>query len=537
MITDGKHSHATHTVAHPRTGPIIARPDTLRGISPAPAWICALLWAFVLLLTTGYSTAVARTLIPAHELSFGQADTAAFVDVFGDGSKDLLLAGPDGVALFAMPGKGDVGGEEHWPELLRLPPLPAPATTATAADVTGDGVPELIIGTGQAGAVYVLRRTGTGWTMLAQTPYVWSPVTSLLAADLSGDGKAEIVALTEDGDAHVFAWERSRIQNVRRLPTHSKAIVHIAIADVVGDGSTQLVTTETNGRVSVWTWPLTEPKAETFVWGLPASLSVLSGKPDSIVVTTYERMLYNFHGGETGLVAAGSPLNDPRLPFTFAEAVRLPGDANDYVIALNTDGLGLWRVNGTNIAFIDEGWAEDPLWAKAVPGADTFIVGEAGRAVSMWERKPSGYFHFSVDSVQIPLNDPPLFRQSQVMLSARDWANALGMQLYWEADEQRLTLTRNGDYAIATMDEWEIIVPKGRRSVSIAPVNEGGRTYMPPELPAWFGLDYRWNPRIRTLDVRTRPSQSVTPEEPSPPAAPQQQTPYGLPDALRFLPL
>src|SRR5690625_3112386 len=146
------------------------------------------------------STVFAGTLIPAEEISSGSADAAAFVDVWSDGHFDLVLSGRDGITAHAREG-------EVWRETLRLPPLPAPITEIAAGDITGDGLNELVLGTGQAGAIYVLRRSGTGWTLLAQTPYMWTPVRSIVVADVTGDGKAEIFALGGDGRLSAYRWE------------------------------------------------------------------------------------------------------------------------------------------------------------------------------------------------------------------------------------------------------------------------------------------------------------------------------------------
>src|SRR5690606_41713222 len=60
--------------------------------------------------------------------------------------------------------------------------------------------PELVVGTGNAGAVYVFGWAGHRWTLLGQTPYMWSPVRALHGADLDGDGRDELVVLAGSGE-------------------------------------------------------------------------------------------------------------------------------------------------------------------------------------------------------------------------------------------------------------------------------------------------------------------------------------------------
>lgn len=467
--------------------------------------VAALVTVFIIGLAAGpwtHPKVYGRTLIPSEEIAFPAAEAAAFVDVWSDDHRDLVLAGADGIAMFSPDG-------DTWRKTLHLPPLPAPVTVVAAGDVTGDGVNELVLGTAQAGALYVLRRSGPGWTLLAQTPYMWSPARAVVVADLTGDGKADIVALGDDGRLVAYRWDGVRLARVEPPPDMGKdRITHIdLLPPAEGEAGSRLVLAESGGRISVWSWPWVASDWETFVWGMPSSLVVFSGgnSPEgSIVVSTYERLLYHFRGQGDQFASAGAPLNDARLPFSFTVPVRLPGDGNVHVLADNGQGVGVWRIVGTNMTRVDEGWADDVRWALQLPEDDRFILGEAGRSPAIWNRMPGDFFQFTVNGNPVTLHDPPLMRQGQVMLSSRDWANALGLQLHWDPIEQRITFFRDFDYAMVTMGEWEAILPGGRRPVSLAPINDGGRTYVPPELPVWFGYSYRWDGRTRTLDVHSR---------------------------------
>lgn len=460
------------------------------------------LWTvFVHVLPTG-----AAALISSRSLPVESASAATFADVFGDGTEQLVLVGPDGIGVYAPPTEK---GRTMWQQMSGLPALPAPATAIAVGDVTGDGVQEMAVGTAQAGAVYVLRRTGAGWAVLGQTPYTWSPIKAVHAVDLSGNGKAEIVALNDEGVVNVYGWERPVMQAKWQLPAAYGPIIELAVGDFVGDGSSQLVTAEADGRISIWRWPLDEPMWETFSWGRPTSLAVVPGRgaPDQLVVTTSERLLYRYRWDGERFVASDAPLNDARLPFNAMTPVQLPGDANTYVLAHNEEGLGLWRISAAGLSRLDTGWSEEPDWMLHVPNTETFVVGEANRRPAVWERRPSEHFVLTVDGIPRKLEDPPLYRAGQVMLSARDWSQLLGLQLLWDGERQRVTLVRGYDYVVAVVGEWDVVLPDGRRSVTIAPALENGRTYMPPEFPAWFDLDFRWNARQRVLDVRSRPGQ------------------------------
>ncbi|MBO8142423.1 MAG: VCBS repeat-containing protein, partial [Firmicutes bacterium] len=121
----------------------------------------------------------AMALVAAEDLPFGPAAAGAFADLTGDGRLVLALVGEERAAVFDRPNPGG-----PWLPVTEIGPLPAPATAVGGGDINGDGVPELAVGTGNAGSVYVFRWAGSRWALLAQTPYVWSPVVSVQAGSL-----------------------------------------------------------------------------------------------------------------------------------------------------------------------------------------------------------------------------------------------------------------------------------------------------------------------------------------------------------------
>lgn len=463
-------------------------------------WSFMISFALVFVLT---SPGLGGALVPVLDLPFGPAHGALLADLSGDGRPVLVLAGDEGIGLFVQEGTGP------WRRVDALPPLPAPITALAAADVTGDGVSELIVGTGHAGAVHVLRRSGGTWTLLGQTPYMWSPVRAVHAADLSGDGWAEIVALSEEGELAVFGWEGLSLQRVGGLPADTTPVRHIQIGPVGVDGRPALVAAEASGRVGVWSWPLVQPDWQSFVWGLPASLALWPAEgetPAAIVVTTYERLLYQFVGEKGHFQASGLPVADPRLPLTSTVPIQRAGNGRHFA-AFSADGLGVWRITAGGLTLVDRGWAEDGLWLVSLPKGG-YAIGERDRPPSVWATTTQS-FQLIVDGVPKPVQDEPLFRHAQVLVSARDWAAALKLQLHWDAQNQQLTAWQGPTYVVATVGEWEIISATGRRPVSIAPENVGGRIFMPPELPVWFGYEFDWDPRHRILSVRSRSGQGI----------------------------
>jgi len=448
--------------------------------------------------------ASADALVHEQDLPFGPAAAAALVDLTGDGLPELVLAGEEGVGLFALPAPA---GGTRWQLASRLPPLPAPVTAVGGGDVTSDGVPELAVGTGNAGSIYVFAWTGRRWTLLGQTPYVWSPVRSLEVGDLDGDGRNELIAVTGAGELVVFGWRQRSWHTLFRSPAAWSPVLHARLADVTGEGRPQLVLADQSGAIAVWRWPLVEPLAQGFVWGTPMSMTVADldgrGSPQ-VIVTTSERLLYRFIWQEQGLVPAGSPIHDARLPFESVHALRWAGETRVSLAARHAGGLGLWRISASGLELVAAG-AADPAWVLPLPGGQRLLVGEPARSVSAWVRVPADYLVLRINGTVWTLQDPPLFQGDQVLLSMRDWASILGLTLYWDVTNQRLTAVGGNRFAVLTMGDPVGWFSDGIRLLPAAPVLRSGRTYAPAALAEGFGASVYLDARRRELALEVNP--------------------------------
>lgn len=469
--------------------------------------IAALLVLLAFSFLTGFkaraAALVAEADLPAPAAAFAVADTTA------SGQYELVAAGADGIYVLA-PADDALSA---WVVVAHIPPLPAPATAVAVADFIGDGVPSIAVGTAQAGAIYLLRWTGSDWVVAAQTGYLWSAVEMLAAADLSGDGRPELVARDAGGGVTVFTWNAAQrtLSAVWQWPRSWGRAVAVSIAALPSTAQPVLIVADEQGRVSVWAWPLVEPASQAFVWGTPTALTVADvlGTGPQVIVSTTEQLLYRFAWDGSRLVQDATPISDAQLPFSFMTRWRWPGDTVDGLLAHNGGGLGVWRVRAGSLARADEGWSNPPLAAAEWPDSDKFILLERtqadGGTLRAWARRPSGYFQLVVDGRTVALQDPPRLEQGQVMLSARDWAAALGLQLYWDSSAQRLTVTGRQTYVVLTIGERLVTSPAGIRAASAAPVLQDGRTYVPLEFPTWFGAAYEWDARRRLLIVTTDP--------------------------------
>jgi outer membrane protein assembly factor BamB len=147
---------------------------------------------------------------------------------------------------------------------VRVPP--------TAADVNGDGKPEVIVCARFIGAVTVLKPDGAAlWTFHSPEEITGSPA----AADLNHDGRAEVVTADRAGFVTCLGGDGKPLWRCR-LPSG----VHYCspvLADLDGDGRFEIVVGTSRGEVVclsdagkiLWTFHL--PTDEWRVWSMIAT--------------------------------------------------------------------------------------------------------------------------------------------------------------------------------------------------------------------------------------------------------------------------
>ncbi len=171
------------------------------------------------------------------------------VDLDGDNRNELVLAGSDGLVhawrpngseLPGWPARGDAlplhaGGRAFSSGAVDAPPGGAFLASPAAADLNGDGVPEVLAADFE-GKVYAWNADGSRrWTREANPAYSGKPLApfvnvrqgqvnrtqhgflgSPVVADLDGDRRPEVVAAAMD--RHVYAWHGDDATTVPGFP-------------------------------------------------------------------------------------------------------------------------------------------------------------------------------------------------------------------------------------------------------------------------------------------------------------------------------
>ena len=235
---------------------------------PADVWTCALASAdfngdgasdlavmdstaktLAILLSDGTGHFVAAAGSPVH-LAGTPANVVA-ADVNGDGRPDLVVpiaqTGGHGIEVLLGDGAGGFAQAPGSPD----PILSGDAVSVAVADLDADGHADLAVANTQRNEISIMRGDGTGAFGPPATVGSGRHPTEIAVGDFDGNGKPDLAALVGNGVAILLGDGTGNFTAPAGSPVSVHAD-HLAVGDLNGDGKSDFVTSNAyGGSVSV----------------------------------------------------------------------------------------------------------------------------------------------------------------------------------------------------------------------------------------------------------------------------------------------
>lgn len=430
----------------------------------------------------------------ATEVS-GQAYVLA--DATCDGVMELVIGSKEAVYIM-------VREEGRYQTRWRIDSISSGVRTLAVGDIDNDTWPDLLIGTGQAGSIRIFGWDGEKFVRKGETDYLWSPVSDILIIDIDGDGWKDILAVTESGSAQVLRWDGLRYRRIWEHSASSGRIKFFQTADLDGDGVDELVYALVEGRVVVAQWDGTELATiwENYPWGTVSTVALSDLDGDArveILVTTEQQMLYSYGWTKNGIALKAS-FSDPAIKFLEAIGADLDGDGKGELVAVDAQGIKVWKIARDKLQLLAQaGFINEPHELRLTPGGDGLILLDRDGALRSLRLVDDNYFRLLIGDTVSELSHPPVWADGEPLLAARDVADLLGLTIYWDAEQRRLTAIRDGVYAVLQAEDLTMYVSGVTVPLRAALQVKGAESYVPIEFVRVFAAEVSWDAASRTL--------------------------------------
>ncbi len=265
-------------------------------------------------------------------------------DVNGDGKPDLIIAGAFNSTVYIMTNNGNGGFGLSTTNFVGPQPQ-----GVVAADVNGDGKLDFI--TGNNNSTYsVFTNNGSGGFAQSTTGTVNSNARSLIAVDVNGDGKPDLINADSSGGALQIFTNNGSGAFLFSINYASPGANAVAAADVNGDGKLDLITANGSSGVMVYTNNGSGAFAvsSTLTGSTPQKLIAVDvngdGRPDIVTLTiSTNRMAVYTNNGSGGFALASTPVTGG-FPQALA-AADFDGDGRPDLVTANGNGTDSVLIN------------------------------------------------------------------------------------------------------------------------------------------------------------------------------------------------
>lgn len=216
-------------------------------------------------------------------------------DLFDQGTPIRLIAQNSNIYL-----------EENGTRTKIISDISGQVSAMAFGDLTGDLKNNIVIGTAEAGAIYVYQEENGVWYRTGQPLYLWDTITKLEVHDFNNDGWGDLAISSGQNVAQIFlSWE-GKLYPFWKTAGNQR-VVDWQVADLNRDGTVDLIYIGEEGYIAAITWDEQEFTVlwENYPWGQMESLVVLqqSSGPEWIGVTS-QKMVYGWRWQKDEVVSS-----------------------------------------------------------------------------------------------------------------------------------------------------------------------------------------------------------------------------------------
>lgn len=433
-----------------------------------------------------------------------QAKTATLGDLTGDGIPELIVASENRVHVYVWDEK-----TYGYIEQMSFNGFPAAISVLAVGRPFGDERSALWVGMHGSGPIQLYTLQEHALVHHGTIGRLWSDVEELYPVDIDGNGAEDLVALGADGVVSLWYNENGSFRQAWRTPPSEEPDRYVAVGDYFGSDRPALVTAKERGRVMIYEWqesPTGEAgtlvkRHENYPWGVIASVDLIpvaSGGRADLFIATDQNLLYRYswQGGVSRLVDQWN--QNVLHTAEWVEAIPTGASAGPLWLGLKDNTLRSWRLTP---AGLEPAWGlpAGTEWIAQSPSGH-LIVFDATGLLRVLGPVPDDFLRVERGGEGYRLQYPPIFEGDEVFLAAADWARILSLRAWSSRGGNRYSgLASLFTFFIVDAGSDVVSVNGRSRVLSAAPRLVDGQMYLPLSFAEALGFTYEWFAPLRHL--------------------------------------